>query len=323
MVVRGRLLAAMALHLVASTAKCEVLASSLVADLRDLAAMYERRLLTDTEYAAAKQRVLAEPPEYDLQGAAARVPPPLKTFGTGWSASVFNETEQTIFEHAVPSGTVGVMTHFWITGMEQAVHNRGPFFNSNGTDNVTVRYYIDGEKTASIEFKPPMAAGVGFSDASANGDPTGMAHRLIGRAGMGGWYVNLKVPFGMSVRVTVAKNGPAGPFGWRQDPSFVIVRGCENLPVTVGAQTLPPSARLRLHKIEGRVFQPLDWVPLLDLPQGRGLVLLVTLAASSLSYQFWEGCVHMYSPHDQPFPGTLLATGTPAFAFCGDAVWLQ
>ena len=127
-----------------------------------------------------------------VQGAdagARAVPPALKTFGTGWSASIFNETEQTILEHAVPSGTVGVMTHFWITGMEQTVHRPGPFFSSNGTDNVTVRYYIDGEQEPSIEFRPPMAAGVGFSDANADGDPTGMAHRLIGRAGMGGWYL--------------------------------------------------------------------------------------------------------------------------------------
>ena len=122
----------------------------------------------------------------------------------------------------------------------------------------------------------------------------------------------MKIPFGVSVRVTIAKNGPPGPYGWRQAPSFVIVRGCENLPVTVGSQTLPPTARLRLHKIEEQVFQPLDWVPLLDQPQGRGLVLLVALAASSASYQFWEGCVHMYSPHNQPFPGTLLATGVHA-----------
>ena len=70
-----------------------------------------------------------------------------------------------------------------------------------------------------------------------------------------------------------------------------------------------PSARLRLHKIESQVFQPLEWVPLLDMPSGRGLVLLVALAASSSSYQFWEGCVHMYSPYKQPFPGTLLSTG--------------
>ena len=269
--------------------------ASLVSDLQGAAALFEDGLLTAAEYAAAKRRLLAPPSGAALAATAAAVPtapPTLNTFGTGWSASVFNGTETTIFEHAVPSGTVGVMTHFWITGMEQAVHRPGSFFNSNGTDNATVRNYIDGEATASIAFKPPMAAGVGFSDSSANGDPTGMAHRLIGRAGMGGWYMNLKIPFGVSVRVTLTKDGPPGPYGWKQvrlyidlrpffdwfatvlrliwsvltqDPSFVIVRGCENLPVMVGAQMLPPSARLRLHKIEGRVFQPLDWVPLLDM----------------------------------------------------------
>lgn len=282
--------------------------SSLLSDLQSAAAMFKDGLLTASEYSLAKQRLLEVPSTHH---AGVPSPPPLKTFGTGWSASVFNQTEQTIFEHAVPAGTIGVMTHFWITGMEQAVHQPGAYFNSNGTDNVTVRYYIDGETSPSIEFKPPMAAGVGFSDVSANGDPTGMAHRLIGRAGMGGWYVNLKIPFGVSVRVTIAKHSnAAGPYGWRQDPSFVIVRGCENLPVMVGAHTLPPSARLRLHKIEAHLFQPLDWVPLLDIPSGRGLVLLVALAASSTSYQFWEGCFHMYTPYNQPFPGTLLATGT-------------
>jgi hypothetical protein len=225
--------------------------ASLVSDLQSVAALFEGGLLTTAEYAAAKQRLLASPaaPAPPATAAAAdnELPTALKTFGTGWSASVFNGTEQTIFQHTVPSGTVGVMTHFWITGMEQAAsHQASPVFYSNGTDNITVRYYIDGEASASIEFKPPMAAGVGFNDDAANGDPTAMTHRLIGRAGMGGWYVNLKIPFGVSVRVTLTKGGLPGPYGWKQDPSFVIVRGCENLPVMVGAQKLPSSARLRL-----------------------------------------------------------------------------
>ena len=40
------------------------------------------------------------------------------------------------------------------------------------------------------------------------------------------------------------------------------------------------------------------------------VVLLVALAAKSSMYNLWEGCVHMYTPYAQPFPGTLLATGT-------------
>ena len=66
-----------------------------------------------------------------------------------------------------------------------------------------------------------------------------------------GYFVNIKIPFGRSVEVTVKgviRNG------------FVIVRGCENLPVAVGALTLPASARLTLQKIENRVFNSLDFV---------------------------------------------------------------
>jgi hypothetical protein len=51
-------------------------------------------------------------------------------------------------------------------------------------------------------------------------------------------------------------------------------------------------------------------VPLVDLKAGRGLVYLVALAAQSASYDFWEGCVHLHTPHAQPFPGTVLSTGT-------------
>ena len=75
----------------------------------------------------------------------------------------------------LPNGTVGVMTHFWITGMEQTVHQPGSFFSSDGTDNTTVCYYVDGEAEHSIQAanSTPMAAGVGFSDADANGGPPG------------------------------------------------------------------------------------------------------------------------------------------------------
>jgi hypothetical protein len=171
--------------------------ASLVSDLKDTAALYQQGLLTTAEYELAKHRIFADAPaapsaaQQAPSPAAAPPPPPgepqLRTFGTGASALAVNATELTLFEHAVSAGTVGVMTHFWITGMELRPPSLGPtMFRSNGTDNVTVRYYIDGESIASIEFKPPMAAGVGFNDDAANGDPTGMASAKIGRAGMGG-----------------------------------------------------------------------------------------------------------------------------------------
>ena len=294
----------------------------LMADLSSAAALFERGLLSAEEFALTKARLLAPAPP----------PAPLKTFGTGQSAFIIpsDGSERTIFEHAVGPGSTGVMTHFWcaqrpttppprvsgsitphgrrrITGLEWKAHppQHGVQVLSNGTDNVTVRYFVDGEANASVAFKPPMASGVGFSD-----NASGWGNAKIGRAGMGGWYVNLKIPFGRTIKVTVALDGVRQVPSPGHNPAFIIVRGCENLPVQVGTQTLPAAARLRLHKIESRVFQPLEFVPLLDLPTGRGLVYLVTLAAHSTDYGFWEGCVHMRTPHDQPFPGTLLSTGT-------------
>ena len=80
----------------------------LLSNLERAAALFKDGLLTAEEFSTTKQRFLA--PSL-----------PLKTFGTGRSAMIINATEQVIFEHSVPNGTIGVMTHFWITGMEVLV----------------------------------------------------------------------------------------------------------------------------------------------------------------------------------------------------------
>ena len=91
-----------------------------------------------------------------------------------------------------------------------------PKLLSNGTDNVTVRYYVDGESSAGIAFKPPMAAGVGFDDQA-----TGWGNAKIGRAGMGGWYVwDSQLTAGRPYRVHVgAAAGATGQYkyGFRAD----------------------------------------------------------------------------------------------------------
>ena len=219
--------------------------------------------------------------------------PALKTFGTGKSAFTLTTKEVDVFAYNLSSGAeFGVMTHFWITG--------GPALGS-GTDNTTVRYYIDGEANPSIEFKPPLATGTGFDDNSVWGGA-----KAGHGSDAGGWYINFKIPFGSSVRVTLQL--PAG-----SAQCFVIVRGCEDMPVAVGSLTLPPTARLRLHKIESTVFQPLDWVNIVDLPSGDGLVYMTAITANSSTNNFWEGCYHLYTPHEQAFPGTLLSTGMEDF----------
>jgi len=228
-----------------------------------------------------------------LLSIAAATFPALKTFGTGKSAFTLGSAESTVFEYALSADSApdafGVMTHFWITGSP-----------ATSTDNATIRYYVDGETTPSVEFKPPMAAGVGFDDAQPNWGTS-----KIGRGSdLGGWFVNIKIPFGRSVRTTIALASGSKPA-----MAYVILRGCENMPIGVGALQLPPSARLRLHKIEGETFAPFAFVPVVDLPTGRGLIYMHAIAASSLSYNFWEGCYRLFTPHEQPFPGTVLSTG--------------
>jgi hypothetical protein len=62
------------------------------------------------------------------------------------------------------------------------------------------------------------------------------------------------------------------------------------LPVQVGALTLPPTARMRLHKIEAVTFPALGWVPAVDVPAGDGLVFMHTISVNSTQASFWEGC---------------------------------
>ena len=155
----------------------------------------------------------------------------LKTFGTGMAAFILTPNETTVFQYAVSaSATYAALTHFWTTGGTRPAQ-----------DNVTVRYYVDGEATPSIEFKPPMAAGVGFDDQTIFG-----IARVAHLSNHGGWSNDFRVPFGSTVRVTLSL-----PSGAHPATSWVILRGTENLPVTVGSLKLPDSARLSLHKIDG------------------------------------------------------------------------
>ena len=132
--------------------------TALVSNIEKAGKMFQQGLLSREEFSTVKQRLLAEPSVVNA---------PLRTFGTGKSAFTLTTEELTIFEHSVVNST-GVMTHFWITGFQAIPGQRFRGFNGSGTDSATVRYYIDGEKTASIAFNPPMAAGVGFDDNTTN-----------------------------------------------------------------------------------------------------------------------------------------------------------
>ena len=142
-----------------------------------------------------------------------------------------------------------------------------------GYDQTVLRVYVDGEERPSVEMELGLGHGVGFGD---NAAPWGS--EKMGKTGHpSGLYNTFKIPFGKSIRVTAqrAKDSPDGaPFWW-------IIRGTENLPVTLAGVRLPETARLRLYKLENHVARPLEQFSLCDVP-GSGALYLVTMAGEGL-----------------------------------------
>jgi len=226
-------------------------------------------------------------------------------FGTGLSNGALSTTEQIIFNWIIPTGVSnGVMTHFWATA-------------GNGIlEKTIVRYYVDDEKNASIEFIPPLACGTAVDETRA---PWGT--KWIGKGAKdGSWFNNFRIPFQKSIRVTVQhQTGSFGGF-------YIIVRGAPNIPIDIGGVAIPSKAKLLLQRFEQTV-QPLAWVPVVNVPSGNGLFFMHTLSVSSPNLNFLEGCYHQYVPPTQPFPGTVLSTGTEDYFdsgwyFDGGQFWL-
>ncbi|MGC8742982.1 MAG: DUF2961 domain-containing protein [Verrucomicrobiia bacterium] len=155
----------------------------------------------------------------------------------------------------------GCLTHMWFGG------------DWPGYEKTVIRVYVDGEEQASIEMELGLGHGVGFGDTNA---PWGS--EKMGKTGHpSGFYNTYKIPFGKSIRVTAQrdKNSPDGaPFWW-------IIRGTENLPVTVAGARLPETARLKLYKLENHVAKPLEEFVLCNV-KGAGALYQVTIAGEGL-----------------------------------------
>jgi len=209
-------------------------------------------------------------------------------FGTGYSNGKLTTEERWIFHHIVAPGDVGVLTHFWITYATEA---------DNGT---IVRYYIDGEKEASIQFTPSMACGVGFYDKQA---PWGTEWFGKG-ADDSGWYNNFRIPFQKSIVVTLQHQYNNYTRGF-----YMILKGSVNVPIIIGGRTLPSTAKMNQVRIND-TFQVLDWGTLVNVTSGPGAHWMVTMAVESGNLDFLEGCIHAYFDGNNEFPGVILGTGT-------------
>ena len=167
----------------------------------------------------------------------------------------------------------GFMDHMWVGG---------DFANFT---RLRVRIYVDGEVNASIDMEIGLGAGVGFADPAA---PWGTQFSGITGA-PSGIFINYRIPFGRHLRVTAElPEGTANdvPFWW-------IIRGLENMPLTVGGLSLPETARLRLHTVKDRLVEPLGFFDLCQLG-GGGMVFLVAIAAQSTSFDYLEAQMRAY-----------------------------
>ena len=174
----------------------------------------------------------------------------------------------------------GCLTHMWFGG------------DWPGYTKTRLRVYVDDEQAPSIDMELGLGHGVGFGE---NAAPWGS--EKMGKTGdPSGLYNTYKIPFGKSIRVTAqrAKDSPDhAPFWW-------IIRGTENLPVSLAGVRLPDSARLRLHRLENHVAKPLEEFALCDV-KGAGALYQVTIAAegsrktgNSVDLSYLEGIMRAY-----------------------------
>ena len=155
----------------------------------------------------------------------------------------------------------GSLSHMWFGGSWE------------GFDLTRVRVYVDGEEEASIDMEMGLGHGVGFQDGAA---PWG--GKKIGRTGSpSGLYNSYRIPYSKSIRVTAERHAssPEKSFFWW------IIRGTDGLPVSVAGVKLPPTARLKLHKLVKHVAEPYEEFDFLDV-EGPGALYQVTMAAHGL-----------------------------------------
>jgi len=214
----------------------------------------------------------------------------LRTFGTAIKDGQISTVEQTVFEHSCDGG--GSVTEMWWAGPDFAPEF--PFMR--------IRFYIDGETTASIDYQLYMAHGIGWGD-----DSLFFGNKYMGKNSYsGGIYHTFRIPFGKSIKVTAQL-----PWLTPGNVFWCIIRGLERLPVIMGDIQFPNTTRLRLYKYENVTAAAHQYVPLVQVNNKAGAIFLVTVQAESPDLNFLEGCFRAYI--DDASVPIFLSSGTEDF----------
>lgn len=216
-----------------------------------------------------------------LERVEAPVPAVLPRFFGGALAShtLPARTELTIFNHEV-SGTQGaVLTLFQYLGLAT-----GPG-EARGFNDTRIRYYIDGEHTASIDYSLYMGVGLGFNGSSLVNRSWGTAR--VGSLAAYSTYSTIRVPFTRSIRITAEMP----TYIESSQLIWVDVRGAEGLRIAIGDSiTLAPTDyRLRLYKNDA-VHVPAGYMIPLAKTNRSGLLYMTAIQVESQGYGYLEGC---------------------------------
>jgi len=235
----------------------------------------------------------------------------VQSFGSGRSQVKLNDSaEFVLLDYTVsPTAQYAALTFFWITGGN--IVGKGGV-GEPGTqayvDYALWRFYLDGEMTASLgPVSSSQAAFVGEHDTSAPWD-----NDFFGKnAKLGGWHVNMLIPFIKSIRVTLQY--PPGMASTKD--VYAMARGVENLPLNIGGIPLPINARLQMVLTESLNLPVHDFHTLVNIPSGPGRLLGTMIDITTKdngTLNSLEGCWHAYlpgTPYAQ-WPGLLLGTGS-------------
>jgi len=224
---------------------------------------------------------ISESSSFPLQDGGA-----LETFGGILSSAQLQPlTENTIF--SLSSADPGCMTYFWFTAAFE------------GLSLARIRYYIDDEPVASIDFEYFLGHGIGFGDESS---PWG--NQYIGKGSTNGAVYNTyRIPFGYSVTITAEMPGNVTD----EQVFWFVTRGVYGMKPQIGNFILPSNTRLRTYRNENVTLQPLEFLNLTDA-QGKGMLMQTTLAVSSANQNYLEGCFRAYTNHNRTM--FLLSSGT-------------
>ena len=242
------------------------------------------------------------------------------TFGTSLKGQGFYcGHEQTVFQRPCTAAEAPcTMQHYW----------SGGFFPEYGAS--LLRYYVDGEGTASVVLPLGLAhgmaadmddnapwnaggimgkTGVGYPGWGASPDAgagrpasASAATQNVTGAGGSGLFNNFQIPFGSNISVTVEMVGEKGHLVI----FWLVLRGrtkadALHLPGTPSVP-LPRTARLRTHYSANVTLQPLQQLTLYNTTAANGAVLMVTVAVDSApsnlypAYHYLEGCMRAFTP---------------------------